>query len=59
MTPEQKAKRLLLEIVERLPLYTLCPKQYGPGKFIDKMSQENKDILKNLRSDDLKNVRIN
>jgi len=56
-----KASEKLLEVVAFMPdswhHYPPYNKtKYGPGQAYEKLSQETKDILKELKSDDIKNA---
>lgn len=55
MSPRQKALRILTSLISKTSTHSY-PKK--PGALIDALSFEERDVLKNLKSDDVKNLRI-
>lgn len=53
-----KASELLFGMTLLIPdCYKAPYTKYGPGQMVLRMSQENRDILKTLKSEDLQNMR--
>lgn len=53
-----KARDLFSSLLSDILVRTLDPKVYGPGKVIERLSPEKREILKGLKSDDVRNMRI-
>ena len=53
-----KASDFLNDFVVFIPdIYKAPWTKYGPGKLIEKMSPEDRELLKTLKSEDLQNIR--
>lgn len=48
---------LLVELADNVLLYHIFPKQGKPGEFIARLPEEQRHLLRELKSDDMKQLR--